>query len=138
MQSIENSSEQTLVTSLSYKLPGNGAYVTDRKSCTHHPEGSGSYSPVSGTKVVKFRLSSDVWMDPSTFRIMFNVVNDDPAGGTKNLRPLGDVYAFFRRLRISIRGIIIEDIDNFDRVSHMMSIFQSEGSRKNAQCEGWS
>ena len=134
MQSITNSSEDTLVNSLSFKLPGTGSYVTERKSVTFHPEGSGSYSATSGTRVIKFRLSSDGWLDPSTFRIMFNVVNDDRtvvAGvGTKKLRPLGDVYAFFSRMRISIRGIIIEDISDFNRVSHMFSLLQSEGSRR--------
>ena len=93
MQAITNSSEDTLVTSLRFKLPGTGNYVSERKNISYFPEGSGSYSAVSGTKVVKFRLSSDGWLDPSTFRIMFNVVNDDPNGGAKVLRPLGDVYA---------------------------------------------
>ena len=137
MQSITNASEDTLVDSLSFKLPGTGSYVSERKNVTYHPEGSGSYSATSGTKVVKFRLSSDGWLDPSTFRIMFNIVNEDPNGGAKALRPLGDVYAFFRRMRISIRGIIVEDIDNYNRLSHMFSIFQSEGSRKNEKCEGF-
>ena len=137
MQSITNSSEDTLVNSLSFKLPGTGSYVTERKSCTYHPEGSGSYSASSGTRVLKFRLSSDGWLDPSTFRIMFNVVNDDRNGGAKKLRPLGDVYAFFSRMRISIRGIIIEDISDFNRISHMFSLLQSEVSRKNERCEGF-
>ncbi len=95
MQSITNSSEDTLVNSLSFKLTGTVRYVSERKNVTYHPEGSGSYSATSGTKVVKFRLSSDGWLDPRTFRIMFNVVNDDRAFalgvGTKKLRPLGDV-----------------------------------------------
>jgi hypothetical protein len=42
---------------------------------------------------------------------MFDVVNDDN-DGTKKLRPIGKAHAFFRRLRVSVRGQIIEDIDN--------------------------
>ncbi len=137
MQAITNSSEDTLVDSLSFKLPGTGSYVTERKSFSFHPEGSGSYSTTSGTKVIKFRLSSDSWLDPSTFRVMFNVVNDDRDGGNNKLRPLGDVHAFFQRLRISIRGIVIEDISDFNRVSHMFSVLQSKGSRVNERCEGF-
>ena len=137
MQSITNSSEDTLVNSLSFKLPGTGSYVTERKSVSFHPEGSGSYSATSGTKVVEFLLSSDGWLDPSTFRVMFNVVNDDRNGGAKKVRPLGDAYAFFSRMRISIRGINIEDISDFNRVSHMFSALQSQGSRVNERCEGF-
>jgi hypothetical protein len=70
-------------------------------------------------------------MDPSTFRIMFDVVNNDAAPGTKLIRPIGKAHAFFRRLRISVRGQIIEDIDNYNRVSEMFHVLQSKNSRAN-------
>jgi hypothetical protein len=53
------------------------------------------------------------------------------------LRPLGKVHAFFRRLRIAVRGTIIEDIDNFNRVSEMFHILQSPTSRLNDGIEGF-
>jgi hypothetical protein len=137
MQSITIASQDTLVDSLSFKWPGTGSYVSERENVTYHPEGSCSDSATSGTTVVNFRLSSDGWLDPSTFRIMFSIVNDDPNGGAKKLRALGDVCAFFRRMRISIRGIIVEHIDQYNRLSQMCSLFQSEGSCKHEKCEGF-
>ena len=130
MENISNAAEEVLIDSLSFKLPSSGNYITDRRSCTFHTEGSNSYSATQGTKVIRFRLAGDGWLDPSTFRIAFDVVNDDTAAG-KALRPIGRAHAFFRRLRIAVRGQIIEDIDNFNRVSELFHILQSNHSRIN-------
>ena len=62
--------------------------------------------------------------------LLFDVVNDDTTAG-KSLRPIGRAHAFFRRLRIAVRGQIIEDIDNFNRVSELFHILQSNHSRFN-------
>ena len=123
MENLTNSAEEVLIDSLSCKLPSSGQYVTDRRSCAFHTEGSNSYSAPAGTTVIRFRLAGDgQWLDPSTFRIMFDVVNNDAAPGLKKLRPIGKAHAFFRRLRISVRWQIIEDIDNYNRVSAMFHI----------------
>ena len=136
MENLTNSAEEVLIDSLSFKLPASGQYITDRRSCTFHTEGSNSYSASAGTKVIRFRLAGDgQWMDPSTFRIMFDVVNADPNPTVKRLRPIGKAHAFFRRLRISVRGQIIEDIDNYNRVSELFHILQSRQSRGNDSAE---
>ena len=135
MENLTNSAEEVLIDSLSFKLPSSGQYVQDRRSCTFHTEGSNSYSAVSGTKVIRFRLAGDgSWLDPSTFRIMFDVVNNDTTNN-KKLRPLGKAHGFFRRLRISVRGQIIEDIDNYNRVSELFHTLQTPHSRFNDSIE---
>jgi hypothetical protein len=136
MENLTNSAEEVLIDSLSFKLPSSGQYVQDRRSVTFHTEGSNSYSASAGTKVIRFRLAGDgSWLDPSTFRIMFDVVNNDLLASAKKLRPIGKAHAFFRRLRISVRGQIIEDIDNFNRVSEMFHILQTRHSRGNDMIE---
>ena len=136
MENLTNSAEEVLIDSLSFKLPSSGQYVQDRRSVTFHTEGSNTYSATAGTKVIRFRLAGDgSWLDPSTFRIMFDVVNADGSPGTKRLRPIGKAHAFFRRLRISVRGQIIEDIDNYNRVSEMFHILQTRHSRSNDMIE---
>ena len=72
METIANASEDVLIDSLSYRLGNSASYLTDRKSITFFPSGSNIYTPVTGTKVIKFTLNSDGWMDPSTVRIQFN------------------------------------------------------------------
>ena len=136
MENLTNSAEEVLIDSLSFKLPSSGQYITYRRSCTFHTEGSNSYSATAGTKVIRFRLAGDgSWLDPSTFRIMFDVVNNDPNPSVKKLRPIGKAHAFFRRLRISVRGQIIEDIDNYNRVSELFHILQTKHSRANDMVE---
>jgi hypothetical protein len=136
MESIKTNAVYLLVDSLSFKLPGSGQYVVDRRSCTFHTEGSNSYSSLSGTRVSKFRLNGEGWLDPSTVRLMFDVINTD-CDISKTLRPIGYCNGFFRRLRISVRGQIIEDIQDYTRVHHMLSLFENPQVRKNDTTEGF-
>ena len=108
MENITNAAEEVLVDALSFKIPGSGQYVQERKSVTFHTEGSNSYQPNAGTRVLRFKLSTEGWLDPSTVRIFFDVINTDTAAvpaaggfplGQKTLRPIGAVHAFFKRLR---------------------------------------
>jgi hypothetical protein len=65
---------------------------------------------------------------------MFDVVNGEPS---KKLRVAGRPHCFFRRLRIIAGGTIIEDIDQFNRVSELFHILQSPQSRVNDSMEGF-
>ena len=104
MESITSAAEEVLVDSLSFKLPGSGQYVQERRSVTIHTEGSNGYSPQGGTRVIRFKLTAEGWLDPSTVRFFFDVRNNDPA---KQLRPLSAPHAFFNRLLIKMRGVVI-------------------------------
>ena len=53
--------------------PG-ASYINERKSVTFHPSGSNIYS-TSGTTLIKVQLTGDAFLDPATFRVMFDVVN---------------------------------------------------------------
>ena len=79
-------------------------------------------------------------MDPSTFRIMFDLKSSESGTGaaTKLLRPLGQPSGFFRRMRILCNGAIVEDIENYDRCSEMFSMLTSKHSRTNDNAEAWS
>ena len=99
MESITHNAEDLLVDSLSFKLPGSGQYVVDRRSATCHTEGSNCYSAANGTRVLKFRLNGEGWLDPSTVRLMLDVMNTD-GDITKTLRTIGYCHGFVRRLLI--------------------------------------
>ena len=87
MEGIANSIEDKLIDSLSFKLAPGASYVQERKSVTFHPSGSNIYS-ASGTKLVKMMITGDGWLDPSTFRIMYDLVNNESTNA-KELRPIG-------------------------------------------------
>ena len=93
MEAYTQSSEDALIDGLSFKLGNSASYITDRKSCTFQASGSNIYTGSgSGTKVIKFQLNADGWLDPSTTRVMFNLVNKGTAA--QMLRPLQGAYSF--------------------------------------------
>ena len=136
MESITDNAEDVLVDSLSFKLPGSGQYVVDRRSVTFHTDGSNSYSESNRIRLLKFRLNGEGWLDPSTVRLMFDVMSTD-GDITQLLRPIGYCHGFFRRLRISVRGQIVEDIQDFNRVSHMFDSLEHAETRLNGMYEGF-
>ena len=87
VEAVANSVEDVLVDGLSFKLRPGASYINERKSVTYHPQGSNIYS-TNGTKLIKILVSGDSWMDPSTFRTQYNLVNND-ATLAHVLRPLG-------------------------------------------------
>ena len=136
MEAYTQSSEDQLIDGLSFKLGNSASYITDRKSCTFQASGSNIYTGSgSGTKVIKFQLNADGWLDPSTTRVMFNLVNKGTAA--QMLRPLQGVYSFFRRLRITANGALVEDVSDYNRVHHMFEVLTSSHNRDNDDIEGF-
>ena len=140
METIANSSEDVLIDALSYKLGSSASYITSRKSSTFWPSGSNIYKPSSGTKVIKFQLNSEGWLDCSTVVVNFDLHNNDtntPPNVEKYVRPLQGGHSFFRRLRISAGGSLIEDIDMYNRTHQMFEMLTSKSNRDNSDIEGF-
>ena len=133
---IANSLEDTLIDGLSFKLAKTASYITSRRSCTYHPQGSNIYTPQNGTKLIKISINGSDWLDPSTFRIMFDLYNTN-ANAANRLRPIGGPWSFFSRMRILAGGQILEDIDLYNRVHEMFNNFTAEGSRNNDYTESF-
>lgn len=138
MEAIANSVEDVLIPNLSYKLKNGSSYIQERKSSTFHPAGSNIYS-TNGTKLIKIHLTGDHYLDPSTFRIMFDLVNTDPNEGAplKEVRPLGGPWSFFRRMRVLAGNQLVEDMDNYNRCHQLFSILTSPDSRANVNAEAF-
>ena len=77
MESITAAADEILIDALSFKLPGSGNYIQERRSVTFQTEGSNTYAPDAGTRVMRFKLSTEGWLDPSTVRIFLDVINND-------------------------------------------------------------
>ena len=56
-------------------LAKTASYITNGRSCTCHPQGSNTFSANAGVKLVKISITGTDWIDPSKFRIMFDLVN---------------------------------------------------------------
>ncbi len=136
VEAIANSMEDKLIDSLQFKLKEGASYITDRRSVTFYPQGSNIYKPKSGTKVIKIMLNGNNWLDPSTFRVMFDLRNND-GEVLHELRPIGSPWAFFRRARLICGGQTVEDIDFYNRTHEMMHTLTSTASRQNDFCEAF-
>lgn len=133
MESTVKAQEDILIGNLSYKLAPGASYVTNRRSVSFFPQAGNYYSP-NGVRVIKFQLTGDDWLDPDSFRIMFNIVNEE-TDTNKSLRILGLAHTFFRRVRVIAGGQIIHDIDEYNRVHEMFQILSSKEKRVNDQIE---
>ena len=53
VEAIANSLEDALIDGLSFKLGKTASYITNRRSCTFHPQGRNIYAPTNETKLLK-------------------------------------------------------------------------------------
>ena len=79
MKHHAQSIDDALIGGLNYKLKAGASYVTNRRSVSYFAQGGNQYSP-SGIKVMKFNLTGDQWLDPSTFRVMLQLNNTGNVG----------------------------------------------------------
>jgi hypothetical protein len=80
MEATTSAVEDSLINSLDFKIKPGASYIIGRRNCSFFPSGGNNYSP-SGVRVLLYHLS-DGWLDPSSVRIMYTLVNDhepDPA-----------------------------------------------------------
>ena len=121
MEHHAQSVEDALIGGLSYKLKPGASYVTNRRSVSFMASGGNQYSP-AGVKVIRFNITADQWLDPSTFRVMFQLNNLAAGSAQQYIKPLHwNPAVFFRRARLIAGGQVIEDIDDFNRLSIMLT-----------------
>ena len=103
------SAEDYLIDSVSFKLPSTASYVIDRRSVSFWPSGANEYASGTGSKVIRMNLTGDGWLDPSTVRVIYTLQNNNGTAA-KLLRPISGPWSFFRRLRCTVGGAIVDDI----------------------------
>ena len=132
------SPEDILIDNLSFKLNKGSSYITDRRAVSFWPTGSNVYKVDSGNRVLKIHLNAEdnSWLDPQSVMLFFTVENGDKDLDRK-LRPISNPYSFFRRFRLLMGNTVIEDFDNFNRVSHMFSKLMNDGARDNEDAIGF-
>ena len=142
MERHAQSTDDAPIRGLNYKLKAGASYVTNRRSVSYFSQGGNSFSP-NGVKVMKFNLTGDQWLDPFTFRVMFQLNNTGNAGAaegtaSKMIEPLSwNPAVFFRRARIIAGGQVVEDIDSFNRLSLMLTAPKTEEEQNTIAGEGF-
>ena len=80
------------------------------------------------------------WLDPETFRVMFDVVNDSKATETepnKALQSISGPWSLFRRVRLTAGSQLVEDIDQYNSLHEMFDILTSPDIGVNQMAEGF-
>ena len=135
MEHHVQSVDDALIGGLSYKLKAGASYVTNRRSVSYLASGGNTYSP-NGVKVMKFNPAGDQWLDPSTFRVAFQLNNNN--GNGIMVQPLSwNPAVFFHRARLICGGQVVEDIDDFNRLSLMLTDLLPEDDQHDIACEGF-
>ena len=90
---------------------------------------------------MKFNFAGDQWLDPSTFRVAFQLNNhsgNNGAGFHIMVQPLSwNPAVFFRRCRLIAGGRITEYFDGFNRLSLMLTDLLPEDDPHDIACEGF-
>ena len=85
---------------------------------------------------MKFNLTRDQWLDPSTFRVAFQLNNNN--GNGNMVQPLSwNPAVFFRRARLICGGQVVEDIGGFNRLSLMHTDLLPGDDQHDIGCEGF-
>jgi len=138
MDSASKAIEDTLISSVNYKLDPGASYITGRRFCSFFPQGGNSYSP-NGVKQVRINLSSEYgWLDPQTLRLQFTVVNDEQGLNPQRiLRTISGGWSFVSRARLLCGGQVLEDIGPYyNRTHEMFHLLTSKEVRDNDEIEG--
>ena len=129
-----------MIGGLSYKLKAGASYITNRRSVSYFASGGNTYS-LNGVKVVKFNLTGDQWLDPSTFRVAFQLNNHNGVNANDfqiMVQPLSwNPAVFVRRARFICGGQVVEDTDGFNRLSLMLTDRMPEDDQRDIACEGF-
>ena len=139
MESHAQSIDDSLIDSLSFRLRPGSSYVTDRKSVSFFTQGGNDYQP-NGVRVIKIMLNGDAWLDPSTVKLFMDITNTTTLADAANsdLKPkVTGAWGFFKRMRILCGGQIVEDIDEFNRLSEMYHMMKPTNKRQNDAIEGF-
>jgi hypothetical protein len=135
MEVIANNLEDFLIDNLSYQLKNGASYVLERKAVTFSSSGGNIYESSNGSKIIKFQLAANEFLDPSTFRFQFTLVNKATIAAHR-LRPISGPWCFFRRLRVECAGITLEDFE-YNRTHELVETLKNENVRRNNNMEGF-
>ena len=130
---ISSGTEPTLLTSLDYKLGDVASYIVQRESIVTAPMTGGSFNSVN--PFIRFQVadpSALAFADNSTFRLSFVLVNNDAASQLK-LAGLPDLA--IRRLRLHVRGTLVEDIVMYGRTCTVLHTLRPHRKRKDDYIE---
>ena len=111
------SSNDEILESLSYRLSPTSEYIQQRRMSRFYPSGASSYSS-NTTQVARIELKGGGFMDMSTLKICFRLVNNSTS---LPLILAGGVHSLVSRIRVFCQGSLVEDCSHYGRVHHLIT-----------------
>jgi hypothetical protein len=127
--------EDKLIDGLSFSGRNTASYVTERRSCSFQPQSGGLFSP-NGIRLMRFNLADQTgWLQGDTVRLTMQITNHAATA----LSPICDSpNGMIRRSRVICNGsAIVEDIEEYSRVSQMFANLLPSDRRYNDIRESW-
>ena len=123
MEAFLQERSEALVSGLRYGLKEQASLITDRREATFFPSGPSDNIQPGVSRVIKFVLAADAWLQSQTVTFTCTVVNNDP----NELRFLGSLpMCLFRTMRLYISGIPAEIQEGANRVHNMFELCLSK------------
>jgi hypothetical protein len=131
---VRNNAGDILTKSFEHTLPPTASYIRERHFSTFQPLGSNIYSPSQGTKLIRIQLSDGAaFLDPSTVRLAFTLNNNTTAPGADAaattalglLKLAAPPLSLIKRIRVLVKGTVVEDIQESGRLSTLLWKFDS-------------
>ncbi len=127
--------QEQLIPELDPNVYSNQAgYIISREQCTTHCP-TVAISP-GGVRTAKISIVDGNFLDLSTLHFSF-LLRNNAANGAEGvpgnpLLPLSAIpHSFWRRLRVTCNGAVVDDISNLSRVEEQISRFMSTNKRRN-------
>ena len=103
---LTGASSDQLLDGLKFGPPQNTSnYVLENRAVHLFPESGNTFDALS-TKVIRFRLAEHGFLESSSLRLRFTIINQKAA----NLTPIATPLSMFRRARLFAAGQLVEDI----------------------------
>ena len=118
-----------LILPLQYQLLKTASDITDRRDVSVFASGSGVYTPVGGTRVIRINLNCANWLVPHGLRFMRTLTNTTIG---HMLGVICNPWSFCsQRMRVMCGGQVVEYTTGYNRVHEMISRLESSEDFKN-------
>ena len=121
MQSIRQELQMDLPPMLQYVAPKRGLGPMRREHVLMPPQGASTIDPVSAGHLLRFRLPSSAYLDPSRTQLRFQI----KASAAARFDSLG-APGVIQRLRILIQGQVAEDVQEYGKLSKILQLTNSD------------
>ena len=128
LEQTSTTNEDILLKELKLEISPGASYLLQKEQVRWQATGSNIYKSSSGQRIIRFNLSAaaPVFLNPQSARMMFTVVNNDPA---LPLQPVTGPWGYFQRCTVRVSGTLVEDIYSWTRVAQMFSMMQNPHTR---------